>query len=497
MLWLTRVVRQRVAQVAEAQLKKTCSNSSGGWATHGDMDRNGIPVPQFAARDFDEFFFSSSDAKECRLCGGVTMRGSAHAGLPLHQTLETIMWLLLQRAKKHASGAVGVSPEAARSFFLDELRRSEQALRGGGCSCSEDSSRRRSFTSHPEVSDECDKVLSDQHGVSTKIPCSVATESFWGHVVGLRASRLRDKLHVLTQLGVLGLAAPRGGGADSHGFQRDAGFQRLECIGDHNWGHTICHRLLLLFPEVDWRTPPNISAIDAFRTVLESNQHLDAVYTALRLDDIVRSTEAKAARSTKFKADVVEAIAGELHVALWSLQPYDTDGITARPSIHGIPFTPPLASIVQNCLHELYDLVVLCFIAKYNAPLVRAVVELSRRDQYMMDSSSSFYALRRTRRRRFSNGSTRWTLPSSPPLDGGPQQRQYRPVDAGMHTSPPWTAVSYAALLDSEEGSSTAVDSKLHEAKMRAVGAAACQTTRVAVWELTERCGFLRQSSRL
>ncbi|RNF13401.1 RNA editing complex protein [Trypanosoma conorhini] len=440
--------------------------------------RSVVSAPQLPPRVPEEFFLPPN-SNHCRLCGEVQLRGVPHTGSSVHQLLESITWLLVTRAKRHPSGAVGVAPEASRVFFLEEAQRWERVLRHFCCF---PLTQHMSAFSGGEATEEisAESYLSD-----------VASESLWRHLVQRKASLLRDKLHVLMELGVLNVTAPRGGKTDTGMFQRDAGFQRLECIGDHNWGHSVCHRLIVLFPEVNWRTLSNVFVVDALRTVLESNNHLDYVFTVLQLDDLLGSCESQG-KSTKFKADVVEAIAGELHVALWSLEPYDTDGISTRPSLHGVPATPPLAIFVRSCLNELLDTIFYSFIAKYNVQLVRTVVALSRREEYIMDSSSSpFYALRGSRRRRLgTTGSPRWILPSHPRLHQELQPRGGRPITHVTFScaKPP---ASLAAIDAGYEKGAVPTDGLLQEVERPMKAAAERHITRLIARELIDRCGVL------
>ncbi|RNE99403.1 RNA editing complex protein [Trypanosoma rangeli] len=476
MLRPVRLARQSVFRAVPTRRKGIRDNIFT--ATNEGMSCDAVSAPQPTMRITEEFFLSPN-FNHCRLCGEVRSCGVSHRGSVAHQLVESIMWLLIARARRHPSGAVGVAPEAARAFFIEETQRWEQVLRH---SCCLPLKRRKAAVCGWEENNEF---------LAAKLLTEIAPENLWRNVVERKASQLRDKLQVLMQLGVLSVVTPRGGKTDTGTFQRDAGFQRMECIGDHNWGHSVCHRLIVLYPEVKWRTLSNVFVVDALRTVLESNQHLDYVFTALQLDDMLGSCESQR-KSTKFKADVVEAIAGELHVSLWSLEPYDMDGINTRFSLHGVPITPSLAIFVRSCLNELVDIIFYCYMARYNAPLVRTTVELLRREEYLMDSSSSpFYALRGSRRWRLSTtGSPHWILPPPLPLQREPRPRGGHP---NTHVASSWAnaSVSLTAPDPGSKKEAVPTDGLLRETKRPVKVPAERHITRIAVRELIDNCGAL------
>ncbi|ORC89795.1 RNA editing complex protein [Trypanosoma theileri] len=438
----------------------------------------------------EEFFFPSTNSTHCRLCGGVGARGMAHRGIVQHQAVEAILWILVERAKKHTSGAVGVSLKAAHDFFSDEAKRWERRLSGFSCSSSSSSSYLHHYHHHHHYymqGENDDDEISSLDDLYHNIPL----EKIWCSVVDRRASHLRKKLSILKELGMLGVATSSDlFSVVNDTVQRDAGFQRMECIGDHNWGHSICHRWILLFPEVNWRTLSNTFAMDALRTTLESNQHLEYVFTVLGLDAFVGGVNKMQGKSTKFKADIVEAIAGELHVALWSLEPYDRDGITARPSMHGVPYTNTLASMVRDCLYELFNLVLFCFLSKHHLSLVQAVMEFTRREQYIMDVSSPFYTLSSVRRRRMdTNHKKLWTLPSLPLLSQTPQREKR---EKGKH----YINISLLELINLPEDSSFVNDDLLHKRSRPKRDNVHPQLSKLALRELADNYGDLKKKKK-
>nr|CCC95435.1 unnamed protein product [Trypanosoma congolense IL3000] len=346
-----------------------------------------------------------------------------------------MMWLLFHKAKKHVSGAVGVSPCAANSFFTGEVKRWEKTLQltsysGRPLSHTTLTGRggfEEPFSSLGTVTQDRNYPLKEGNS-----RC-MAPGLRWHKAAREAAERLRNQIYTLNKLGILNVVDPllRAGGPS--GVCRDPAFQRMECIGDHNWGHSICHRILLLFPEVNWRMQSNILAMHALRSMLESNQHLSDVFTLLQLRNPSRGTVDKE-KSVKFKADVVEAIAGELRVALWSLQPTASDGITARPSLHGVPYTPILVSMIEESLDALIGLVILAFMSKWGTTVAAAVIELIRREQYVLHTSNIHYKLHGRPARRSQRGqATCCVLPQPPPLL---HEKRALPLEQGRPETP-------------------------------------------------------------
>lgn len=69
--------------------------------------------------------------------------------------------------------------------------------------------------------------------------------------------------------------------------------------------------------------------------------------------------------NAKFRADVLEALLGELHILLWSIEPM-------HPTVERFVDVPglgegraPLATIVQHVLSEIFDVVVLSLLRSY------------------------------------------------------------------------------------------------------------------------------------
>ncbi|EAN79802.1 Mitochondrial RNA processing endonuclease 1 (mRPN1) [Trypanosoma equiperdum] len=407
MIRLSEVVRRVLLHASGGRSCRSFRNGCGVENDHENGNADLLSLRSTLPNQNDFFFSRSSASNCCRLCGEVSQTILSHTGSQAHVTVEALMWLLFQRARQYKDGAVGVSPTAARNFFVEEARRWEGILQ-----CSLVNQRSSSLHAITEDGSPCLEESAVYHGDPATL---------WKEVAEKSALRLQSQIRVLGKLGVLNVVDSLFTTASSGGLQRDAAFQRMECIGDHNWGHSVCRRIVLLFPEVNWRANSNVLVMDALRTVLECNQHLVHVFTLLQLSDKLGGRDVKE-KSVKFKADIVEAIIGELHVALWSLQSSTNDGFTSIPSIHGAPYTIPLVSMVEECLDGIVGLVILALMARYAASLVPAVVDLVRREKYLLDVSCPFYTLRKRRERfRQDEHAMRWLLPPHPPLQ---QQRQ-------------------------------------------------------------------------
>ncbi|CCD18085.1 hypothetical protein, conserved [Trypanosoma vivax Y486] len=383
-------------------IEKTCMTGSSSSSSTLALGHN--------AHVAEDFFFCkvSEHGHWCRLCGKVPCRGAAHTTSPMHIALESIMSLLLNKALQFPHGPVGLSSEAAYRFFSQESLRWERSL----FAVREEGLSAGSGMSSIDKSAEREEVACvEKSHLNLYQPAAP-----WRQLVERRAARLFGEVRLLSRLGVLGTADILFDSKECGGPQRDGRFQRMECIGDHNWGHSTCHRLIVLFPEVQWRSVEGVFIMDTLRTVLESNHHLHYVFTQLLMADCNQTVETHT-MSAKFKAVVVEAIAGELHVALWSLQSPLRDGITRFSSLHGVPFTPIVASMVQRCLDDLMDLVVFSFVGRYSSALTDAVMALAHREQYAQGVFSPPLTVQKKRRKPiYSNGLLRWMLPPLPSL---------------------------------------------------------------------------------
>ena len=298
-------------------------------AIRGAIGRDTTRILQLSGKDAEKFFFPGTIT--CRLCREMSVSPGEHIGLAPHQARYALLELLSSKLFRGPSRAT-FGDGGPNALTVTQLLQAE-------------------VRSWPE------RIKSVHHAVPA--PCNAN-----GALTALpeRASRLAV---VLTQLRGMGLltsvipasaASPRrsssaGGGqaasaiAVSHvAVSRDAAFERIECIGDNTWGSQLSARFMTLFPDYPWLTSHIGAAIlNSMRDYLEGNHNLEVAFNALNLrrwwggsdatsSHLLGGHAATAATTTaaaggtaiigqKFKADVVEALMGDLHVALWSLEP--------------------------------------------------------------------------------------------------------------------------------------------------------------------------------
>ncbi|KAG5489967.1 hypothetical protein JKF63_00086 [Porcisia hertigi] len=132
-----------------------------------------------------------------------------------------------------------------------------------------------------------------------------------------RRWRLRYLLHFLKSRGVLrsslSLRADESNLVQSASDRMHRGetFERLEMVGDCFFKSLTPDRMHTVFPADEGGLSQELQH---FERTLDSNHGLLAIYDYLGLDDILGSFLA----NNKAKADVVEAVIGELKVLLWS-----------------------------------------------------------------------------------------------------------------------------------------------------------------------------------
>ncbi|KPA75305.1 putative RNA editing complex protein MP90 putativenuclease [Leptomonas pyrrhocoris] len=179
-----------------------------------------------------------------------------------------------------------------------------------------------------------------------------------------RAAHLGNLMYALKKIGVLDLALTRQGSAHRTVAvvpemyrRRRVAFERLEYIGDSFWGVHISKRLVLLYPDQRWLYGERCYSFNAIRDACEMNVNLDFVFDILRIGNLVSNYADEGAGMGKGKADYVEAILGELHAYVVDYEPKMDDDV-AFVEVNGAR-EAQLCALIQHCLTELYDLVVL------------------------------------------------------------------------------------------------------------------------------------------
>eukprot|EP00796_Vickermania_ingenoplastis_P005726 gene5726-4087_t len=176
-----------------------------------------------------------------------------------------------------------------------------------------------------------------------------------------RAEALLPHLKFLREAKVLDLClagvVPQTDTVDSYQARRRVAFERVEYIGDCAWGPHIANRLMLLYPNEQWVYSDRVYAFNCTRDAVEMNITLELLFDSLHLTDLLPIRCADNVGSGKIKADVVEAVLGELHCVVWGLEPQMEDD-APFVEINGEE-EGSLLMLAQHCLTEMYDLLVL------------------------------------------------------------------------------------------------------------------------------------------
>jgi hypothetical protein len=179
-----------------------------------------------------------------------------------------------------------------------------------------------------------------------------------------RAAHLSDLLFALKKVGVIDVSLARQSGNETKSEnamleltrRRGVGFDRLEYIGDNFWGTHIMRRLVRLYPDQQWMYGERSFFFNAVRDACEMNTNLDFVFDLLRLEGLHTAMKGELGVG-KAKADFVEGLLGELHSYVISFEPKLEDDV-AYVEVNDAR-EAQLCALIQHCLTELYDLVVL------------------------------------------------------------------------------------------------------------------------------------------
>ncbi|KAG5506454.1 hypothetical protein JKF63_05957 [Porcisia hertigi] len=202
------------------------------------------------------------------------------------------------------------------------------------------------------------------------------TNPWWS--IEKRAAEVGTILRALKEVGVLDVAlataelAEMTGSLSAYHRRRRVAFERLEYIGDNCWGNNISNRILLLYPDQQWLYSERCSTFTLLRDACEMNVNLEFVFDTLELWHLLSSTAHSRLGNGKVKADLVEGILGELHLYLYGMVPKlqdDVDYVETNGARE-----VQLVALVEHCLTELYDLIVL----KHARDLVTSAIPLAK-----------------------------------------------------------------------------------------------------------------------
>jgi hypothetical protein len=180
-----------------------------------------------------------------------------------------------------------------------------------------------------------------------------------------RKRRLQYLLQFLKDLRVIRetFSLHKGDGPPSAG--RSWSFERLEWVGDNVVKYLFNDRINVLFPYDEGGIRGRLSYT---QFVVDGNESLARAYDYLELQQLTQSDRVV----SKFKADVVETLFGELQVYLWSIE--EDVGTEYFP----LPFTPdmlPLRAVVEHVMEELGHVMMMYHIEYIIAVIKRIVHE--------------------------------------------------------------------------------------------------------------------------
>ena len=318
------------ASSASAQLFGTCVPSSSSSNYDGVASASSIFRRQI--RDPVTFYFGSEGLKVCRLCNEVCMVPQNHLDSMGHLVTELVVDL--------------IEPNCSRGEDLKQLPRLWQR-----------------------------RMLASSESSRLEI------EALMDMTIETRCVRLREYLGYLRDAGVAPVSLLQAT-EETQGSLRGQLCQRLECIGDHNWGNSIARRIRLAFPQIDWMSPIMSLSFDTLRSAAEANYMLEHVCDVIGLESLLPVS--LGSNSIKFKADLVEALLGELYLAYWSCFPASVfDGRTRYADVGATDggIRSPLSLVINHVIQEILDMIVLCTLSRNIVriiPLMRDYVFTSK-----------------------------------------------------------------------------------------------------------------------
>ena len=156
-------------------------------------------------------------------------------------------------------------------------------------------------------------------------------------------------------------------------------FERWEALGDSMWSSQGATRMCHIFTSFQWAEGKNPHSYSVFRELIETNANIERVFDTCRLSLLLNPQVRDLVKDGKMKADIVEALFGELHFYILARENGVMETGMADPDnaceVNGEGFVHVLA-VVKHVMHELYDLCVLCqahVFARGAAPLAGEV----------------------------------------------------------------------------------------------------------------------------
>ena len=141
-------------------------------------------------------------------------------------------------------------------------------------------------------------------------------------------------------------------------------------------------RIILLFPERQWLQSQCSTSFNALRDVMEMNTHLEEVYDLLHLTELFPASVRDKIGTGKVKADVLEAIMGELHTHLWS---YEPELYTKVPFVELHCCAVPLATLIEHVMTEVFDIIVLSLLEGFLPEIIPLAAQLVAQYRWMIN----------------------------------------------------------------------------------------------------------------
>ncbi len=294
------------------------SGGGGGGMNPADIANSGIHGPSAAAvRRFNpdqasryRDAFHCERTERCLLCNEKITSWAGHVVFVSHQARLTILDRLL-------SGQCG-PPELAVSRWWNLLNLEDP-----------------------------DGAVKAQHSL-TRIPSLSSWRSS-----NERRSRLQYVLRFLQGNGVLKVALGVFNDATRE-FGRSNVFERFEMVGDNVVKAVFFDRLQQIFPVADGGAGGKMSML---QQLIDSNEGLMQAYDYLDLDSIIGNSLSQ----SKFKADVMEALFGELQSYLWAaVQLWESSPVEYSPLNPAAgPELRYIVAVVRHTLLELTDVMLM------------------------------------------------------------------------------------------------------------------------------------------
>ena len=157
-------------------------------------------------------------------------------------------------------------------------------------------------------------------------------------------------------------------------------FERLEYVGDNLWSDQTMKRIFRLFPQLSWIRQEDMVFVSTLRDSMESNQALEHVYEVLDIDSLLLPAVRSRVTAGKIRADVVEAIMGELGGFVSNTFVKFTSTGHAIDVPVDSRSQSELAAVAEHCINEICDVVALSFIFRITQrclPLLKELVHAS------------------------------------------------------------------------------------------------------------------------